>query len=79
MYNREKGVMFMAFSYKPLWKKLIDLNMTKKSLMDSAKISKSTMDKMSRGEFVSMEILDRICTTLECNISDVVEHTSESK
>ena len=69
----------MAFSYKPLWKKLIDLNMTKKSLMDSSQISKSTMDKMSIGEFVSMEILDRICTTLECNISDVVEHTPESK
>lgn len=69
----------MSFSYKPLWKKLIDLNMTKKSLMDSSKISKSTMDKMSRGEFVSMEILDRICTAIECNISDILEHTPESK
>ena len=50
----------MAFSYKPLWKLLIDRDMTKKQLMQSAGISKSTMDKMARGEQVSMEIIDRI-------------------
>lgn len=64
----------MSFSYKPLWKQLIDLNMTKKSLMSTTNISKSTMDKMSRGELVSMEIIDRICTYLQCDISDVIEH-----
>ena len=64
----------MPFSYKPLWKQLIDLNMTKKSLMSTTSISKSTMDKMGRGEFVSMEIIDRICTYLQCDISDVIEH-----
>lgn len=69
----------MSFSYKPLWKKLIDLNMTKKALMDSSKISKSTMDKMSRGELVSMEILDRICTTLRCDISEVMEHLIDNE
>lgn len=64
----------MSFSYKPLWKQLIDLNMTKKNLMSATNISKSTMDKMSRGELVSMEIIDRICTHLQCDISDVIKH-----
>ena len=36
----------MAFSYKPLWKLLIDRDMTKKQLMYVTGISKSTMDKM---------------------------------
>lgn len=51
----------MAFSYKPLWKLLIDRDMTKKQLMQVTGISKSTMDKMARGEIVSLEIIDRIC------------------
>jgi len=62
----------MPFSYKPLWKLLIDKEMTKKSLMKVAGISKSTMDKMGRGEQVSLEILDRICTFFHCEISEIV-------
>ena len=42
----------MAFNYKPLWKLLIDKDMTKKELMRLTNISKSTMDKMGRGEQV---------------------------
>ena len=50
----------MSFSYKPLWKLLIDKEMTKKALMQATGISKSTMDKMGRGEQVSMDIIDRL-------------------
>ena len=64
----------MAFSYKPLWKLLIDKEITKKQLMDATGISKSTMDKMARGETVSMDIIDRICSYFECEINDVLEH-----
>lgn len=64
----------MAFSYKPLWKLLIDKEMTKKKLMEGAGISKSTMDKMSAGKQVSLDVLDRICTFLSCKIDDVIEH-----
>ena len=54
----------MAISYKKLWKLLIDKDMTKKQLMEVTGISKSTMDKMGRGEQVSMDIIDRICYTV---------------
>lgn len=67
----------MAFSYKPLWKLLIDKEMTKKQLMEVTGISKSTMDKMGRSEQVSMDIIDRICSHFDCNINDVIEHISE--
>lgn len=36
----------MPFSYKPLWKTLIDNDMSKKQLMENVQISKSTIDKM---------------------------------
>lgn len=67
----------MAFNYKPLWKLLIDKEMTKKQLMEATGISKSTMDKMARNEQVSLDILDRICNYFNCNIENIIEHLSE--
>lgn len=67
----------MAFSYKPLWKLLIDKEMSKKQLMEATEISKSTMDKMGRGEQVSMDIIDRICSYFGCDVSDVIRHVHE--
>lgn len=64
----------MSFSYKPLWKLLIDRDMTKKELMRVTGISKSTMDKMGRGEQVSMDIIDRICNYFDCSVENVIEH-----
>ena len=64
----------MAFNYKPLWKLLIDKDMTKKELIRLTNISKSTMDKMGRGEQVSLDIIDRICNLFNCKIEDVIEH-----
>lgn len=67
----------MAFLYKPLWKLLIDRDMSKKSLMELTGISKSTLDKMYRGEYVSMEVIDRICHHLNCDVSSVIVYTEE--
>lgn len=64
----------MSFSYKPLWKLLIDKDMSKKELMEATNISKSTMDKMGRSEIVSLEIIDRICNYFNCSVEDVIEH-----
>lgn len=64
----------MPFSYKPLWKTLIDNDMSKKQLMEDIQISKSTMDKMGRSENVSLDVLDKICTHFHCSLSDVVEY-----
>ena len=69
----------MSFSYKPLWKLLIDREMTKKQLMLDTGISKSTMDKMGRGEQVSMDIIDRLCNYFDCEISCVVEHIKSER
>ena len=69
-----KEVIVVAFTYKPLWKLLIDQEMTKKELMQATGISKSTIDKMGRSEIVSLEVIDRICNFFNCRIEDVVEH-----
>lgn len=69
----------MAFTYKPLWKLLIDKEMTKKELMLKTCISKSTMDKMGREETISLVIIDRICSHFDCRIEDVIEYCSSRK
>lgn len=67
----------MPFSYKPLWKLLIDKNMSKKNLMEVTGISKSTIDKMYREENISLEIINRICRQLNCDISEVISYREE--
>lgn len=52
--------------------------MTKKALMEKTGISKSTIDKMNKGEYVSLEVIDRICANLHCNISDVISYLEEN-
>ena len=69
----------MSFTYKPLWKLLIDKDMSKKDLMERTGISKSTMDKMGRSEIISLEVVDRICNYFGCEIEDVIEHSSKKE
>lgn len=69
----------MAFTYKPLWKILIDKEMTKKELSQNAGISKSTIDKMGRSEMVSLDVIDRICNYFGCRVEDVIEHYKPRK
>lgn len=63
----------LKFSYKKLFKKLIDLEMKSTELMDKAQISKSTFYKIKNGQNITTDVLLRICNTLNCDISDVME------
>ena len=63
----------LKFSYKKLFKKLIDLEMKSTELMDDAQVSKSTFYKIKNGQNVTTDVLLRICNTLNCDISDIVE------
>ncbi|MGX7088277.1 helix-turn-helix domain-containing protein [Gemella morbillorum] len=66
-----------VFSYKKLFKKLIDLDMTNNELMGNAKISKSTFYKMKNGQNITTDVLLRICNALDCDIYEIVECVEE--
>ena len=66
-----KGIL-MSVSYNGLWKLMIDKKLNKKDLMKKLGISSATIAKMSKGENVSMEVLQKICRLLGCNIGDIV-------
>lgn len=65
----------MPISYDKLWKLLIDRKMNRTELKDAAGISFNVLAKMGRNEFVSMESLYKICTSLKCSVNDVMEFT----
>lgn len=60
-------------SYKPLWRLLVDRDMSKGDLRKAAGISPNTMTKLRRGEEVSMTVLNKICATLGVSYGDIVE------
>ena len=62
----------MSISYNGLWKKLIDNNMYKKDLAAKLNIRSATMAKMGKGEKVSLEVLQKICDFLNCDIGDIM-------
>ena len=65
--------MMRTFSYKKLFKKLIELDMTNNELMEKANISKSTFYKIKNGRNVTTDVLLRICNTLDCDIEEIIE------
>ena len=67
----------MKVSYDKLWKILVDKKMKKYQLREQAHISSNSIAKLSKDEFVSMEVLMKICKTLKCNIGDVCEFVKD--
>ena len=63
----------MKVTYKKLWKKIIDLEMTKTDLREKTGISTVTLAKLGKDQVVSMEVLMKICKALECNIDEICD------
>ena len=63
----------MTINYNKLWKLLIDKRMNRTALKEAAGISFNVMEKMGKGESISMESMLKICNALDCDISSVME------
>lgn len=68
----------MPISYDKLWKLLIDKKMTKSKLKEKAGISFNVLAKLGKEEPVSLDSLNKICKTLQCNIGDIMEFTNDT-
>ena len=72
----------MAVSYNKLWKKLIDLEMSRTELRLKAGISTRQLAKLGKNENVNTDILVKVCQALDCNVDeimDILETKEESK
>ena len=71
----------MAVNYNKLWKKLIDMEMSRTEMRLKAGISTKALAKLGRNESVNIDILVKICAALNCGITDIMEiiETTEAK
>ena len=63
----------MAVSYIKLWKLLLDKRLKRVDLKELAGISISTLAKLGRDDYLSMESMEKICKALGVGIGDVME------
>ena len=62
----------MSISYNKLWKRLIDVGITKSELRKRAGVSTNIIAKLGKNESVTIDTLAKICAALNCDIGDVV-------
>lgn len=77
--GRRQREAICIISYKPLFKLLLEKDMTKTELREAVGFSTSTLAKMSKNEYVSLEIIDNICLFLDCEIENVVKIVHSQK
>lgn len=70
---------YQMISYKPFQKLLIDREIKKQDLLKMTGISSATMAKLNTNEYVSLEVIDKLCTALGCQPGDLLEHIAEQK
>jgi putative transcriptional regulator len=63
----------MRVSYKKLFKLMIDREIKKGALAQAAGISPSSIAKLAKNEYVSMDVLVRVCSALSVDFGDIME------
>lgn len=67
----------MPVNYNKLWKMLIDKEISKTELSHLAGITTNAMAKLGKNEDVRVNTLEKLCTTLDCKLDDIVEFVPE--
>lgn len=69
----------MYIDYSKLWKFLVDKSMSKTDLMEITGISSRVLAKLSKNETVTTDTIARICSALNCDVSDIMECVGEER
>ena len=69
----------LTINYKPFQKLLIDKGLRKQDVMRSANISNATMAKLNTSDYVSLEVIDKLCAALHCQPGDLIEYTPKKE
>lgn len=63
--------------------KLLDLmqrqELSKEELREKIGISSATMAKISKHEYISLEVINKLCTALNCQPGDIMEYIPDDK
>lgn len=76
-YLTNKGVLIM-FTYQPLRDLMLERNISFRHLRDHAKIDSVAAVKLNRDDgYVSMHVLDKLCSYLSVSIDQIVAHVDD--
>lgn len=68
----------MSIRYKiDIMKSLKEAGFTTEVLRKQYHIGESAMSKLRHGEYVSLDIIDRICKLLNCQPGDIMEYIDD--
>ena len=67
----------MGVNYKNLMKLLIDKEISKTDLRKQTEIGTATLAKLSSNDYVSLEVVEKICSFLRVQPNDIMEITFE--
>ena len=62
----------VSICYDKLWQLLLDKEMNKTDLKETAGISFNVLARMGKNEPISFESIEKICLTLNCDIGDII-------
>ena len=63
--------------YDRLWETMKKRGITQYDLYTHYNITRSLLDRLRKNENTELYTLDRLCTILDCNIEDIVEHVPD--
>lgn len=69
----------MKITFKPLWKLLIDRDMTKEDLCLVTGLSAATIAKIGKDGNVTTNVLARVCGALDCSLEQIALATTWSE
>ncbi|MGK2309298.1 helix-turn-helix domain-containing protein [Cutibacterium sp. V970] len=68
----------MIITFKPLWKLLIDRDITREDLRHATGLSPATIAKLGKDGNVTTDVLARICQALGCRVEQIMEAHEDS-
>jgi DNA-binding Xre family transcriptional regulator len=64
----------MGFNYRPLFVLMAQKGMKKKDLMAAINTAPATIAKLEKGEYISGEILEKLCAYFDCQPGAIMEY-----
>ena len=78
MNQEQMGRLLHKISYRQLWKTMEERKSSQYALYTHYGISTSFLDKLRHNENVEIRSLDILCSILDCDFGDIVEHIPDN-
>lgn len=64
-------------TYNPFWETLKKKNISTYSLEHKYNMNKATIYRLKHNHNITMQTLDQLCQTFDCDITDIIEYVKE--